>query len=346
MPPASAKAFVCGCADPRLEPDEVAFFAGERPFGLILFQRNCREPAEVRDLVAAFRQAVQRPDAPVLIDQEGGRVQRLRPPVWPAYPAAGVLGRLHGGDRAAGLRATWLSARLIAADLADLGIDVDCAPVLDVPVGGASQVIGDRAFGGEPASVAALGRAFADGLMAGGVLPVVKHMPGHGRARADSHAELPVVDADLETLAASDFVPFAELADLPIAMTAHVAYAALDGDRPATVSPTVIRDIIRRRISFAGLLLSDDVSMRALSGDYRSRTSAIYDAGCDLVLHCNGRTEEMRAVAGAAPDLAGPSGDRAARALAVRQSPAPFDRDAGRAELDALLRRVGRPATS
>jgi beta-N-acetylhexosaminidase len=341
----AAKAFVCGCAGPRLSGEEWAFLAAEQPFGLILFQRNCHEPDQVRDLVAAFRDSVGRADAPVLIDQEGGRVQRLRPPAWPAYPPARLLGRLFEANPEAGRRAAWLHGRLIAADLAQLGIDIDCAPVLDVIVEGAGDAIGDRSFGGEPRTVVALGRAVADGLLAGGVLPVMKHLPGQGRALSDSHAELPVIGADIETLAASDFVPFAALSDLPIAMTAHVAYAAVDRHRPATVSPTVIRDIIRKRISFDGLLVSDDVSMHALSGDYRSRAAAIYAAGCDLVLHCNGRTEEMRAVAGAAPELAGASGERAARALSRRKRPAPFDHRAGREEFSALLARVGWPAT-
>jgi beta-N-acetylhexosaminidase len=321
------------------------FFAAERPFGLILFARNCRTPDQVRDLVGAFRDSVDRPEAPVLIDQEGGRVQRLSPPAWPAYPPARKLGLLFEADREAGRRAAWLHGRLIAADLTAVGIDVDCAPVLDVIAPGASDAIGDRAFSGAPATVAALGRSLAGGLLAGGVLPVMKHIPGHGRATSDSHAELPVVAADVDALAASDFAPFVELRDLPMAMTAHVAYTAVDRDRPATVSPTVIRDIIRGRISFDGLLMSDDVSMHALSGDYAARAAAICDAGCDLVLHCNGRTEEMRAVAGAAPELAGVAGERAWRALAARQEPAPFQRDAARAEFMALLGRVGWTAT-
>ncbi len=324
---------------------EREFFAAEQPFGLILFARNCRAPDQVRDLVSAFRDAVARPDAPVLIDQEGGRVRRLRPPAWPAYPPARALGMLFEADREAGRRAAWLHGRLIAADLIDVGIDVDCAPVLDVVVPGASDAIGDRAFGDAAATVATLGRSLADGLLTGGVLPVMKHMPGQGRALSDSHAELPVVAASLETLAAFDFVPFAALRDLPMAMTAHVAYTAIDRDHPATTSPTVIRDIIRGRISFDGLLMSDDVSMHALSGDYAARAAAIHDAGCDLVLHCNGRTEEMRAVAGAAPELAGRAGERAGRALAARQEPTPIDGDEARAEFAALLGRVGWTAT-
>jgi len=342
----AVKAFVSGCAGLRLTGEEADFFAAEQPFGLILFQRNCRDRDQVATLIAAFRQAVGRSDAPVLIDQEGGRVQRLRPPVWPAYPPARSLGRLFAADERAGRRAAWLHGRLIAADLAEIGVDIDCAPVLDVIAAGASDAIGDRAFADEPAAVTALGREVAGGLLAGGVLPVMKHLPGQGRATGDSHAVLPVVTAAIDALAAADFAPFAALADLPLAITAHVAYAAIDRDRPASLSSTVIRDIIRGRINFNGLLISDDVSMHALSGDYGARARAIYAAGCDLVLHCNGRTEEMRAVAGAAPQLAGTSGERAARALAMKGRPVPFDRQAGGEEFLALLAHVGWPATS
>jgi len=234
-----------------------------------------------------------------------------------------------------------LLGRLIAADLADCGIDIDCAPVLDVAAPHMSEAIGDRAFGDDPHLVATLGREVANGLLAGGVLPVVKHTPGHGRATADSHKVLPAIDADLATLVASDFVPFAALADLPIAMTAHVILRAVDATRAATVSATVIRDIIRNRIGFDGLLMSDDVSMHALSGDYSSRAQSIYAAGCDLVLHCNGRTEEMREIGGAAPALGGKTRERAKRALSLRQNPAPLDKLAAREEFLALAARVG-----
>ena len=339
----SAKAFISGCAGPELSRDEIAFFRHHRPFGLILFQRNCRAPDEVRTLVAAFRDAVGRADAPVLIDQEGGRVRRLRPPHWPDYPAAAALGALHAADPAAGVRAAWLHGRLIAADLLDLGIDVDCAPVLDVATPGTSEAIGDRSFGGDPARVAALGRALAEGLMDGGVLPVMKHLPGQGRATSDSHIGLPVVGDAADVLERSDFVPFAALADLPMAMTAHIVYSAIDPARPATISPVVIRDMIRGRIGFDGLLISDDVSMHALSGDYGERAAAIHDAGCDIVLHCNGRPEEMLAVADAAPELAGYSGERAARALQARRVPVPFDRAAARDDYRALLASFGAP---
>ena len=340
------KAFICGCAGPRLGRDEADFFAAEQPFGLILFKRNCREPNEIRELTAAFRDAVGRPDAPIFVDQEGGRVQRLQPPLWPAYPPARVIGLLAEADPEAGRRAAWLHGRLIAADLHDVGIDIDCAPVLDVIVDGASEAIGDRSFGPGAHLVAMLGRSVADGLLAGGVLPVLKHIPGQGRATGDSHKELPVIAADVATLTVSDFVPFEELADLPIAMTAHVVVSAVDSNHAATVSSAVIRDIIRKRIGFDGLLVSDDVSMHALSGDYSARASAIYDAGCDLVLHCNGRTEEMRRIGGAAPALKGKPGERAARALKMRQAPAPFDREAAREEFLAHLARVNWPPLS
>jgi beta-N-acetylhexosaminidase len=341
--PGPVKAFVSGCAGPQFSEQEAAFFAAEQPLGLILFRRNCRDPDEIRQLVAAFRAAVGRADAPVFIDQEGGRVQRLRPPVWPGYPAARVLGVVAEADAEAGKRAAWLHARLMAADLRGLGIDVDCLPVLDVIVPGASEAIGDRSFGSDAAMVASLGRAVADGLLAGGVIPVMKHMPGQGRAASDSHFELPVVDAELAALDASDFGPFVDLADLPMAMTSHIVYRAVDPDRPATLSATVIRDIIRNRIKFDGLLLSDDVSMQALTGDFSERAAAIYAAGCDVVLHCNGVAEEMQAIADVTPLLAGKAGERAAAALGMRSEPAPFDREAGRKELLSLVARAGWP---
>jgi beta-N-acetylhexosaminidase len=341
----TAKAFISGCAGTGLSANEVGFFGEHQPWGLILFKRNCSDPFEIADLAAAFRDAVKRPDAPVLIDQEGGRVQRLGPPLWPAYPPCGALGAVGEGDEAAGGRAAWLQGRLIAADLDQLGISVNCAPVLDVIAPGASEAIGNRSFGASPARVARLGRAMADGLLAGGVLPVIKHCPGQGRATADSHKALPVVEADAETLAASDFLPFAALADLPMAMTGHIVYSAIDPARPATTSRAVIRDIIRGRISFDGLLMSDDVSMNALSGDYGARAAAIRDAGCDVVLHCNGRIEEMRAIAEAVPPLAGKAGERAARALGMRRRPEAFDRRVGREELLALVERAGWTAT-
>jgi beta-N-acetylhexosaminidase len=321
----------------------VDFFAGEQPFGLILFRRNCRDPAEVRDLTGAFRDAVGRPDAPVMIDQEGGRVRRLQPPNWPDYPPARIIGHLAEADPAAGRRAAWLQGRLIAADLSDLGIDVDCAPVLDLLYDATHDAIGDRSFSPGAHMVAMLGRAMAEGLLAGGVLPVLKHIPGQGRSTADSHKTLPRIDAAVPTLSVCDFVPFIELADMPIAMTAHVVYRAIDRHNAATVSRILIRDIIRKRIGFDGLLMSDDISMEALSGDYADRASSIYDAGCDLVLHCNGRTEEMRRIGETAPALTGKPLERAHRALSMRSAPTPFDRQAGREEFVARMARVNWP---
>ena len=235
------------------------------PWGLIVFKRNVDTPAQVSRLVASFREAVGR-DAPVLVDQEGGRVQRLGPPNWPAYPPGSAYGRIYDRDVAAGRRAAYLGARLIAADLAAVGIDVDCLPIADVPVAGADAVIGDRAYGDTADKVAALARSVADGLLAGGVLPVLKHIPGHGRATADSHGTLPRVDTDLATLIATDFAAFRPLSDLPLGMTAHIVYSAIDPIAPATTSVTLVRDVIRDLLEFRGLLMSDDISMGALSG--------------------------------------------------------------------------------
>jgi beta-N-acetylhexosaminidase len=335
------RAFISGCAGPILSDEEIGFFARSEPWGLILFKRNCVDPGQVRALTAAFRAAVGRPDAPVLIDQEGGRVQRLQPPNWPALPAARFIGMVAEASPDDGVRAAWLQGRLLAAMSTDLGISIDCVPVLDVIAEDVTDAIGNRSFGGDPDLVATLGRAMADGVLAGGVLPVMKHIPGHGRATVDSHHSLPVVSADLTTLSASDFKPFAALAGLPMAMTSHVVYPAIDSANPATTSAAVIRDIIRERIGFAGLLMSDDVSMNALSGDYASRAARIYAAGCDLVLHCNGRIEEMRAIADVAPPLAGIAGERASRALAARRKAGAFDLLAGRAELLALVAQAG-----
>lgn len=332
----AAKAFVSGCAGTELTGDERVFFAVEQPLGLILFKRNCDNPAQVRALVDDFRSVVGRADAPVLVDQEGGRVRRLRPPNWPDYPAARVLGEIAAESPEKGARAAWLHGRLMAADLRDVGITVDCAPVLDVIASGASDAIGDRSFGADPALVTRLGRAMAEGLMDGGVAPVVKHVPGQGRAAVDSHYVLPVVEADFDTLAGTDFAPFAALADLPAAMTSHTVFSAVDPMNPATTSPAVIRDIIRERIGFDGLLFSDDVSMNALAGDHRERGKAIFDAGCDIVLHCSGRMEDMQAVADVAPLLSGKARARADRMMALAKTPEPFDRAAAREEYLAL----------
>jgi beta-N-acetylhexosaminidase len=337
----STRAFITGISGLELTADERAFLREERPWGFILFKRNIEMPAQVSALVAELRATVGEPDAPVLIDQEGGRVARLGPPHWPVYPPGAVFGTLYDIDRGLGLTAARLSARLIAADLTDLAISVDCLPLADVPVPGADAVIGNRAYGTEPDKVAAIARAVTDGLQQGGILPVLKHIPGHGRATADTHFRLPVVDTSRAELESTDFAAFRPLADLPMAMTAHVVFSALDPAQTATTSATIIEQVIRGVIGFQGLLMSDDVSMNALAGSIAQRTRAIVTAGCDVVLHCNGKLDEMRAVASEAPLLDGKALERAKRALASRQAPQPLDRKAARAELDELVRRAG-----
>src|SRR5829696_2173622 len=337
----STRAFITGVSGTVLTAAEREFIRGIRPWGFILFKRNVEAPDQVAALVDELRNCLGEADAPVLIDQEGGRVARLGPPHWPLYPPGAVFGALYDLDPALGLTAARLSSRLIAADLTDLGISVDCLPLADVPVAGADAVIGNRAYGTEPAKVAAIARAVTEGLQQGGVLPVLKHIPGHGRAAADSHFRLPTVDTSKEELERTDFAAFQPLADLPMAMTAHVVFSALDPAHPATTSATIIRQVIRGVIGFQGLLMSDDVSMNALTGSIAERTRAIVNAGCDMVLHCNGNLDEMRDVARETPELADEALDRARRALASRREPAPFDRQAARAELDALTDRVG-----
>ncbi|GAA4112540.1 beta-N-acetylhexosaminidase [Aminobacter aganoensis] len=335
-----SKSIILGCAGLSLIAEEIAFYRRERPWGFILFARNVKEPEQIRDLVAQMRDSVGRPDAPVFIDQEGGRVQRLRPPLAPNYPAGGALGALYRNDREAGLRATWLLARLHAFDLARYGITADCLPVLDVPVEGASDVIGARAYGKDPESVAALGLAAAEGLLAGGVLPVMKHIPGHGRAVSDTHFELPTVHETLDELRAHDFAPFKALNHLPIAMTAHVIFSAVDPTAPATTSRKVIEEIVRGEIGFDGLLVSDDTSMKALSGDFPSKSAAILAAGVDLVLHCNGVMEEMEGIASRATALSGKSLERAEKALAMVKAGDGHDEASLRAEFGQYFEAV------
>jgi beta-N-acetylhexosaminidase len=337
----SPRAFITGVAGLTLTADERAFMRAERPWGFIIFKRNIDSPAQVSALLGELRESIGKPDAPVLIDQEGGRVQRFGPPQWPAYPAGAVFGSLYDIDPKLGLRAAWLSARLIAADLIDLGVTVNCLPLADVPVAGADAVIGRRAYGTEPGKVAAIARAVTEGLEQGGVLPVLKHIPGHGRATADTHFKLPVVDTPKAELERTDFAAFEPLADLPMAMTAHVVFSALDPAQPATTSATIIEQVIRGSIGFQGLLMSDDVSMNALAGSIAERTRASVSAGCDMVLHCNGSLDEMREVAREAPVLSGKALDRAKRALATRKPPQPLARAAARAELDELIGRAG-----
>jgi len=326
-------AFVCGCAGPALEAEERAFFRDASPWGLILFKRNVVDREQLRALTGSFRDCVGRADAPVFIDQEGGRVQRLGPPHWRAYPAAARFEAAADPPRAA-----WLAARLIAHDLREVGITVDCAPVLDVADADGHAVIGSRAFSAAPERVATLGGAFCEGLLAGAVVPVIKHMPGHGRAKADSHFELPVIAASRAQLVARDFAPFAALRDAPMAMTAHVVYSAIDPASPATTSPNVVARVMRQAIGFDGLILCDDLSMKALAGPFGERARAAFAAGLDVALHCTGHLGEALAVAQASPKLAGASLRRAEAALArAAGRPQPLDLAAARAELDAAL---------
>jgi beta-N-acetylhexosaminidase len=331
------RAFITGVAGSALTTEERLFLREAEPWGLIVFVRNIAGPDPLRRLIGEFRSAVGR-DAPVLIDQEGGRVQRLGPPQWPSYPPGAAYGALYDKDRQTGLAAARLGARLIASDLAPLGIDVDCLPLADVPVPGSDAVIGDRAYGTEPGKVAAIAGAIAEGLADGGVLPVLKHIPGHGRATADSHKRLPVVTTDRATLDTTDFAAFRPLAALPLGMTAHVVFSAIDPVAPATLSAAIVEGVIRDSIGFRGLLMSDDISMHALSGSLSERSAAAIAAGCDMILHCNGEPAEMRAVAAAVPALAGAAARRAAAALASKRRPTAFDVAAGRAEFSRLMK--------
>ena len=334
----SVNASILGCAGPTLSREEAAFFRDVKPWGFILFARNVESPDQVRALVDALRDTLGRQDAPVLIDQEGGRVARLKPPHWRLYPPGRAYAELAETDPASAREIARLGGRLLAHDLAALGINVDCVPVLDVPDPRGHEIIGDRAYGQTPDGVALLGRAAAEGLIAGGVLPVIKHIPGHGRAMADSHLELPVVDASYEDLDARDFAPFKALSDMPMAMTAHVIYSAIDRKRPATTSKKAVRKVIRGGIGFDGLLMSDDLSMKALSGDFAERARAALAAGCDVVLHCNGDMAEMKAVVAGTGALKGRAKRRAESALArIVRAPEPFEAAEGRARFDAAF---------
>lgn len=332
------RAFITGCAGTILTAEEESFLRATNPWGLILFRRNVETPGQVAALVAAFRDLVGRPDAPILIDQEGGRVQRLGPPHWPVYPPADVFAQLAStAGEGTGADAARLGARLMADDLAALGINVDCVPCADLRLPEGHGIIGDRAYGETPERVAVLARAAAEGLMQGGVLPVLKHIPGHGRARADSHESLPVVETPRAELEATDFEAFRRLSDLPLGMTAHVVYASIDPDAPATTSKRVIDEIIRGFIGFDGALMSDDLSMGALAGSLASRTEASFAAGCDLVLHCNGKMDEMREVASCTPVLAGEAARRGAAALARIAIPTTLEQTQARARFSAMI---------
>lgn len=319
-------ATILGCAGLRLTAAEARLFAQAQPWGFILFRRNIETAAQTAALVAELRATVGR-EAPVFVDQEGGTVQRLRPPLARDWPDA----RAHRG----GGRAAWLRHRLIAAELRAVGIDGNCAPVIDVAGPATHPFLARRCWSEDPARVIELGRAAAEGLLAGGVLPVLKHLPGHGAANADSHHDLPRVDLPLEELSARDFAPVRTLSDLPLGMTAHVVYAALDPHAAGTVSAAVI-GYLRDVLGFDGLLMTDDIVMGALGGPMATRTAAAIAAGCDLVLHCSGELAEMAAVAEAAGQLSGTAAGRAARALAARINPQAIDIAALEAEFDTL----------
>jgi beta-N-acetylhexosaminidase len=333
-----AHACILGLQGPAVTRQERAFFREVNPWGFILFKRNVETPEQVRALTASLRACVERPNAPILIDQEGGRVQRLGPPQWRTMPSGRAYGQFKTNDPMYRREIARLGGRLLAHELNGLGINVDCLPVLDVPSAGAHDVIGDRAYGDDVETVATLGRAAAEGLIAGGVLPVIKHIPGHGRAGADSHLSLPLVDAWLADLDAHDFAPFRVLSDMPMAMTAHVVYTAIDRKHPATTSRKAIRGVIRGLIGFGGLLMTDDLSMKALAGDFASRAHDALAAGCDVVLHCNGAMAEMKAVVKGAKELRGRAKRRADAALArIAKVPEPFDATEGWARFEAAF---------
>ena len=334
----SCRAFVSGCSGHRLTSEERDFFKSTSPWGLILFKRNVLEPIQIKELISEFREVVGRSDAPVLIDQEGGRVQRLGPPHWRRYPAAQRYLEAARGDLSKAEELTRLGARLIAHDLHELGFTIDCAPALDLGFEGRTDAIGDRTFARDPRDIIRLGRAFAEGLSAGGILPAIKHMPGHGRAVVDSHKLLPKVEVPIPELIESDFLPFCELSDLPIGLTAHILFPHVDPDAPATLSRIVVQDVIRGLIGFDGLLLSDDISMEALQGDFRSRAAAFFAAGGDIALHCNGDLAEAEGVAAASPLVKDKTLERVERAFSwLKSEPEPFDPVDAAAKLDAAL---------
>lgn len=332
--PLSAAIF--DCDGPVLTADEKAFFKDVNPYGYILFARHCESPGGVRRLTDSLRELSGRDDLPILIDQEGGRVARLKPPVWRKYPPAALFAKMAESDKEQAHQAVYLNARLIAQDLSDIGITVDCAPLADIPTDGAHDIIGDRAFGNDAQRIIYLGRAMAAGLKDGGIVPVLKHVPGHGRAGADSHLELPIVDADIETLRATDFVPFKAMAGLPMAMTAHVLYSKLDPDNMATQSPKII-SLIREELGFEGLLMTDDISMKAMQGDLAERSRASLAAGCDVVLHCNASLEEKQQAMQGIGVLEGIALERGIKAMQLHRMPEPIDREDAIAQLDSWI---------
>lgn len=334
------KSFISGCEGTSLSQAERDFFSKANPWGLILFQRNCASSVQIKALTADFRDAVGRKDAPVLIDQEGGRVQRMGPnanPEWRKYPAAARFGALYKSCPIHALRAARNVGRLMADDLERVGITVNCLPVLDLPQTDGHAVISDRAYGMTPEIVLALARAHVAGFYDGGVLPVMKHIPGHGRATVDSHKELPRVTTSRALLEATDFRTFAGFADCPMAMSAHVVFDVIDKHNPVTLSKRAIRDVIRKQLGYNGLLMTDDLSMKALSGTLAEKTTAALEAGCDMVLHCNGVLSEMQQVAEAAIPLVGKAMARAKAALKHRRKPQRYDEKTALKDLEAVM---------
>lgn len=330
-------AVVFGCAGLSLTPDEISLFRDCEPAGLILFARNIDTPDQVRRLTDVFREISGNGRILILIDQEGGRVQRLRPPHWPEYPSMRLFGESAASDRDEAAACVALNYRLIAADLVTLGINVNCAPVLDLPVEGSHEIIGDRAFSDDPTLVSTLGQAVCDGLLRGGVLPVIKHIPGHGRAFVDSHQELPQVDTPVWELRRTDFAPFLDLSGAPAGMTAHIVYSAIDPTCPGSFSRRIVHDTIREEIGFNGLLFSDDVCMKALSGPPSQRVTSVLDAGCDLALHCDGSFEDMVSIAETCPPLRPDSTARLDSAVELIGDSAEFDREAAKRRISAFL---------
>jgi beta-N-acetylhexosaminidase len=331
-----SKAVIFGCAGLELTPGEATFFSIAQPIGFILFGRNCDTPGQLRMLINDLRNSIKNDNALILIDQEGGRVARLASPHWRHPPAAHKFAKLAKKDLALACEALMLNVRLIGRELRELGINVDCLPVLDIPLAGSDPIIGDRAYGTEPNQVSVLGRVACNALLKEGVMPVIKHIPGHGRANVDSHKALPIVDIDWAELSRTDFMPFKALSDMPLAMTAHVIYSNIDDEYPATTSQKIIQDVIRGEICFKGLLMSDDLSMQALVGSVAGRAVASLQAGCDVVLHCNGAMSEMVEIASVVQGFSDESADRLAIALARIKDHETVDRQAALERLAEL----------
>lgn len=336
------RAVIYGFEGLSLNEAETAFFRDVDPWGYIVFARNIETPDQLLKLTDELRELSGRADVPILIDQEGGRVARLRGPHWRDAPPNAVFGEAWARDPETASEATWLNSRLLAHELKASGINVDCVPMLDIKVPGSNDVvIGDRVYSDDPEVISILGRASAEGVLAGGVLPVIKHLPGHGRSSVDSHDGLPIVEASLEELEQSDFIPFRALADLPLGMTGHLIFTALDDQVPSTLSKRVIDEAIRStapgRIGFDGLLMTDDLSMGALQGDFETRTRASLAAGCDMMLHCNGKMAEMQAIASETPVLKGKALERTRKAIEALKDPDEFDPRQARNRLQEII---------